>query len=132
MKFGDVHVKSQNQQNNGDFDKNQVIQQLTRQQLKIEELLAKSNKKNQKEFKTIKRQIKDFYKKLESLEDTVETQTEQNQQHIKTINEKLAIVKKKCTELDDRIRFLEGKGSLFISESPVKHKLNLQDPNPLS
>ena len=108
IRVGDVNINSQNQQNNGDFDKNQVIQQLA----KVEELLAKSDNKNQKEFNTIKRQINDLYEKLESLEDKVETQAELNQQAYKTTNESLAIVLKNSLKFDDRIAFIERKWSI--------------------
>lgn len=108
IRVGDVNIHSQNQQNNGDFDKNQVIQQLA----KVEELIAKSDKKNQNEFNTIKGQIKDLYDKMESLDDKVESQTEMNQQAYKTTNESLAIVLKSTLKFDDRIGGLERKGSI--------------------
>ena len=116
LRVGDVTINSQNQQNNGDFDKHQVIQQLA----KVEELIAKSDHKNQKEFNTIKGQIKDLYEKLESLEDTVETQTGQIQQDIKTTNESLKIVLKNSLKFDDRIGFMERKGSIFIFKSAME------------
>lgn len=50
LRVGDVTINSQNQQNNGDFDKHLVIQQLA----KVEELIAISDNKNQKEFNTLK------------------------------------------------------------------------------
>lgn len=110
LRVGDVTINSQNQQNNGDFDKHQVIQQLA----KVEELIAKSDNKNQKEFNTLKGQIKDLYEKLESVEDKVDTQTEQNQQAIKITSKALATVLNESMKFDKRIGCIERKGSIFI------------------